>query len=207
MSFEEWLIFMTIWTFASIPLGPNALNCISASAAYGFRKGLWSVVGVILAAIIFMTLALTGIAAFLTANTVFFEAVRWAGVAYLAWMGISMLRSKGQFTVEKSRARWSKWQAVKRATLISLSNPKAVFVWLAVFTQFIDASSPMMPQVLVLGPSALLITATVYIGYCAIGKGAHRIFSGAGKLWFDRLAGSAYLAFAVSLASADFRRT
>lgn len=206
MSFEEWLIFMTIWTFASVPLGPNALNCISASAAYGFRKGLWSVVGVIVAAIIFMTLALSGIAAFLTANPIFFESVRWAGVAYLAWMGVSMLRSKGQYNIEKSRGPWSKWQSVKRATLISLSNPKAVFIWLAVFTQFIDASTPVAPQILVLAPSALSITTLVYIGYCAVGMGVNRIFSDHRKLWFDRLAGSAYLGFAVTLATADLRR-
>lgn len=207
MSFESWLVFMTIWTLASIPLGPNALNCISASTAYGFRKGLWSVFGVFIAANIHMALALSGIAAFLNSNPFLFDVLRWLGVAYLAWMGISMLRSKGTFQVERIPENWSGWQLVRRAILISLSNPKAIFVWLAVFTQFVDGASPLRPQLLVLAPSALFITVVVYVSYCAIGLGVNWLFSGNRKTWFDRIAGSTYLAFAFGLATADLRRT
>jgi len=206
MSFESWLVFMTIWTLASIPLGPNALNCISASATYGFRKGLWSVVGLLIAANIHMTLALSGIAAFLNSNPILFEILRGMGVAYLAWMGISMLSSKGKFQVEKIPENWSQWKLVRRAILISLSNPKAIFVWLAVFTQFVDGASPLSPQLLVLAPSALFVTVVVYVSYCAVGLGVNWLFSGNRKMWFDRIAGSTYLAFALGLATADLRR-
>ncbi|MBL4892600.1 MAG: LysE family translocator [Rhizobiaceae bacterium] len=206
MSFESWLVFMAIWIAASLPLGPNALNCISVSATHGFQKGLWSVAGVFIAAIIHMTLAVSGIAAFLNSNPVLFEILRWLGVGYLAWMGVSMLRSKGKFKVEKSLEEFSRWQSVRRAVLISMGNPKSIFVWLAVFTQFINAGTPLAPQLLVLAPSALFITVVVYIGYCAIGLGVNRLFSGKRKMWFDRITGTTYLAFAFGLGSADLRR-
>lgn len=206
MSFESWLVFVAIWFAASLPLGPNALNCISTSATHGFQKGLWSVTGVFIAAIIHMTLAVSGIAAFLNSNPILFEVLRWMGVGYLAWMGISMLRSKGKFKVEKSVEEFSRWQSVRRAILVSMGNPKSIFVWLAVFTQFINVNAPLAPQLLVLAPSALLITVVVYIGYCAIGLGVNRLFSGKRKTWFDRITGTTYLAFAFGLASADLRR-
>lgn len=207
MNFESWLIFMAVWFAASIPLGPNALNCISVSATHGFRKSMWSVLGVFIAANIHMMVAISGIAAFLNANPVLFDVLRWLGVGYLAWMGVSMLRSKGGFKVKKNTEQFSRIHSVRRAVLVSMSNPKSFFVWLAVFTQFIDLNTTLWPQLLVLAPSALFITTVVYIGYCGLGLGVNRAFAGKRKLWFDRIAGSTYLAFAFGLASADLRRT
>lgn len=206
MSIESWLIFMAIWVAASIPLGPNAVNCISASATHGFMKGLWSVVGLFLAGMLHMTLALSGMSAFLAANPALFDLLRWAGVVYLAWLGISMLRPGRTFHIQKGSPDRSAWQLVRNSILISLSNPKAIFVWLAVFTQFVDATIPLMPQLLVLAPSALFVTIIVYGGYCAVGLGVNRIFSGSRKLWFDRFTGSTYLVFALGLATSDLRR-
>jgi threonine/homoserine/homoserine lactone efflux protein len=206
MAIDDWLLFMAIWIAASVPLGPNALNCISTSAAYGFRKGLWSAAGVFVAANIHMALALTGIAAFMNANPELFEALRWAGVAYLAWMGLSMLRSRGVDRIPGAVAGATRWQLIRRAVLISLSNPKAIFAWLAVFSQFVSAVQPIGPQLIVLAPSALSVTIAVYVGYCALGLGVNRIFRGDRRLWFDRAAGSTYLAFAYGLAVSDLKK-
>ncbi len=206
MALESWLFFMAIWIAASIPLGPNALNCISTSAAFGLRKGLWSVMGVFLAAIVHMTLAVSGMAAFLSTHPGLFEIVRWFGVAYLAWMGIAMLRSSGRLEIAKSPLILTNQQLIRRAALISLTNPKAIFAWMAVFSQFIDVAAPLAPQLAILGPSALSVTLAVYAGYCVLGFGVNRVFAGARKRWFDRITGSTYLAFAAVLASSDLRR-
>ncbi len=207
MTFDGWLFFMAIWIAVSIPLGPNALNCISASASFGFKRGLWSVVGVFIAANIHMALALTGIAAFVNANPAVFEVMRWTGVGYLAWMGVSLLRSTGKMDIATKAYQYSRGRLVRRAVLISLSNPKSIFVWLAVFSQFVNMTAPLGVQMMVLAPSALFVTLAVYIGYCALGLAVNRIFAGTRKRWFDRIAGTTYLGFALGLASADLRRT
>lgn len=206
MSVDAWLVFMAIWILASIPLGPNALNCIACAATHGFRRGLWSVAGVFIAGLIHMVLALSGLAAFLAATPVLFEIIRWLGVVYLAWMGVSLLRSRG--TVETTRApgAFSRVGTLRRAIAISLSNPKAILAWFAVFAQFIDTQASLGPQIAILAPSAMAVSVTVYAGYCALGLGVTRIFSGARKRWFDRITGGAYLGFAAALAAADVRR-
>jgi len=198
---------MVIWIAASIPLGPNALNCISSSANYGFKKSLWSVAGIFIAAIVHMMLAISGIAAFLNINPMLFDVLRWLGVAYLVWMGVSMFRDEGEQDVQKRVSGVTSLQLVIRAILISLSNPKAFFTWLAIFSQFINSSSALGPQLVLLAPSALLVTVMVYVGYCMLGLGVNRIFSGDRKRWFDRVTGSAYLTFALLLASSDIRKT
>ena len=206
MSVEAWLFFMAIWIAASVPLGPNALNCIATSAAHGFRNGLWSVAGVFAAANVHMVLALSGIAAFMSANPVLFEVLRWFGVGYLVWMGISVFLAKGSIAIPAADAGFSHWQVFRRAVLISMSNPKAIFAWLAIFSQFVQTDAPLAPQLTVLAPSALSVTIVVYVSYCAVGLGVSRLFRGNRKRWFDRIAGTTYLAFAVGLASGDLRR-
>lgn len=207
MAFDQWALFMAIWVAASIPLGPNALNCVSCSAAYGLRSGLWSVVGVTAAAIIHMTLTLTGLATFMSANPFLFDIIRWLGVCYLAWMGFTMFRSTGKFEIERLTEKPSAGRLVSKAVLISLSNPKAIFAWLAVFSQFVRPNEPLWGQLLVLAPSALSVTLLVYGAYTALGLGVRRVFAGQRRRWFDRITGSTYLAFAFGLAATDLRRT
>jgi homoserine/homoserine lactone efflux protein len=185
----------------------NPLNCISTSAEFGFRKGIWSVVGVFIAANIHMAFALAGLATFIAANPVVFEFIKWLGVGYLAWMGLSMLRSRGTLSSKLSTRLRTNRQLVIRAILISLSNPKAIFAWLAVFAQFIDATNPLGSQLAILAPSALVVNVVVYLGYSFLGIGAKTLITKNRKLWFDRLTGSLYLAFALGLASADIRKS
>lgn len=206
MSVDAWLVFMTIWILASIPLGPNALNCIASAATHGFRRGLWSVAGVFIAGLIHMALVLSGLAAFLAATPVLFEVVRWLGVAYLAWMGLSLFRSRGTVDSRRAPAAFSRIGATRRAIVISLGNPKAILAWFAVFSQFIDAQAPLGPQVAILAPSAMAVSVAVYTGYCFLGLGVTRFFTGARKRWFDRITGGAYLGFAAALALSDARR-
>ncbi|MEQ8357208.1 MAG: LysE family translocator [Kiloniellaceae bacterium] len=206
MSAEEWAVFMVIWIAASLPLGPNALNCISTSAAYGVKKGLWSVVGIAAAAAIHMTLAVTGLAAFMGANPFLFEVVRWLGVGYLLWMGVALLRSKGDMRIDSAPKHESALRLTLKAMAISLSNPKAIFAWMAVFSQFIDPAAPLFGQLAVLAPSALGVTVLVYAGYSALGRGIGRFIAKGRRRWFDRIAGSTFIAFAVGLATADLRR-
>ena len=206
MSFENWLLFMAIWIAASIPFGPNAANCVSTTATHGFRRGLWCVVGVFAAANIYMLLAISGVATFMLANPALFEVLRWLGVAYLAWMGVSLLRSRGALDLEVIQSNFSRWKTTRRAFLISMSNPKAIFVWMAVFTQFIDSATPLSQQLVVLAPSALAVNIIVYTAYCALGLGVKRLFGGTRKRWFDRSTGILYLGFSMGLAAADLRK-
>lgn len=206
MTVESWLIFVTIWIAATLPLGPNALNCVAVSAVQGFRSSLWSAVGTLLAAGIHLIVAVSGIAAFMAANPVVFDGLRWIGVGYLAWMGLTLLLARRALEAQQVRRHRSALQQIRRAMLVSLSNPKAIFGWLAIFTQFINADAPLWPQLMILAPTSLSIVFAVYVGYCALGASVNRLLSDHRKVWIDRLAGSTYLAFAIGLAVTDLQR-
>ncbi|MBT7248158.1 MAG: LysE family translocator [Rhodospirillaceae bacterium] len=127
MAFDQWLIFVAIWTLAGLPLGPNALNCIAVSARIGFTRSLWSVAGILGAALCHKTAVIFGAATILLANAELFYVLTFCGAAYLIWMVISLWREGGELPQSSERAPASRFQIARQAFVISMSNPKAIF--------------------------------------------------------------------------------
>lgn len=204
MSLEQWWIFVAVWIAASVPLGPNALNCIASSASAGFRRSLWAVPGILLAALCHMTVTVLGVAAVLLANALLFQVLKLCGAAYLVWMGISLWRKKDGLAEPERPASRSRLRIIRRAFLVSMSNPKAVLAYLAVFSQFIPSEGPLTDSLIVLVPTALVIAIVVYVGYCAIGQGLGRLLGSVRRrLAFNRAVGGFYIIAGAGLAASD----
>jgi homoserine/homoserine lactone efflux protein len=204
MTFDEWLFFTGIWFAAGLPLGPNAVNCISISAAHGIGRALWAVVGILIAGTIFMAAVVTGLGAVLLANGALFTALKLAGAAYLIWMGVRLLRSREVALDVPVPVNSGALPIVKNAILISFSNPKAMISCGAVFSQFIAPEAALAPQLLVIVPTALAINAVIYMGYSALGLGVKRAFGSAGRrLWFNRGVGGFYILAGTALAASE----
>ncbi|HEX4895518.1 MAG TPA: leucine efflux protein LeuE [Solimonas sp.] len=126
--------------------GPNSLYVLSVAARQGVRRGYRAAGGVFLGDLVLMVLAAAGMASLLKAYPGLFYLLKYAGAAYLAWMGAGMLR-----------AAWRGWHApadaggpavvldagvdpFRRALAISLLNPKAILFFLSFFIQFVDRS-------------------------------------------------------------------
>jgi threonine/homoserine/homoserine lactone efflux protein len=204
MTFDQWLIFVAIWTAAGLPLGPNALNCIASSATDGFYRSLWAIVGIFFAALCHMTATILGAATVLLANAALFQGLKLIGTAYLIWMGLSLWRRKDTMIAIEQRGPASPWRLVRRGFLISMSNPKAIFAYLAVFSQFLKPDIPLGEQLTVLVPTAQTITALVYMGYAALGLGVGRLLKTARRrMAFNRGVGGVYILAAAGLATAE----
>jgi homoserine/homoserine lactone efflux protein len=200
MTLQDWLVFVTFWTMASVPLGPNAMNCIVISMADGFRRGLWAMTGIVMAAAFHMAASTLGLSAILLTNASLFHAIKWLGVAYLAWLGVAMFLKKTDAVEIESRPSTTPLAAIRRGFTTSITNPKAILVYVAVFPQFIKPEGALAAQLLVLVPTALVITVVVYTGYCAFGTGIARLLSTARRrLAFNFAAGSFYLFSAFGL--------
>lgn len=204
MTIEQWTLFLAIWIAASLPLGPNALNCIALSANAGLRRSVWSVAGILIASLCHMTATVLGFATILAANAMLFHALKICGGAYLVWMGIAMWRKGDCFDLAQVAAFPTRWKITRSAFLISMSNPKAVFAYVAVFSQFISPSVPLAEQMLVLVPTSFAVTILVYGGYCAAGVGFARLLGTVRRrLVFNRTVGLFYIAMGAGLSLAD----
>ena len=204
MPFDQWLIFVAVWIAAGLPLGPSALNCMAAAAANGLLRSLWSIAGILLAALCLMAAAVLGVAGLLLANAAVLQILKLVGAVYLIWIGLGLWR-KREAAVPIGGSRPAPAPALlRRAFLVAMSNPKAILVYLAVFTQFVDPEAGLTEQLLVLVPTAQAITAMIYLGYCAAGSGIGRLLKTARRrVAFNRATGGLYCACGAGLLAAE----
>ena len=124
----------TVLIFLAIP-GPGNLALISSTGKGGVRGGLAATLGVIVGDQVLMWAAVAGVAALLLASPAVFQALQWAGAAYLAWLGLKMLLAKpGAAPVLNIQPR----HYFRQAGLITLMNPKAIVFYMAFFPLFVD---------------------------------------------------------------------
>lgn len=145
--------------------GPDMLLCIAQGLSRG-SSGVWRAVnGITLGYLAHAVLAAMGLAALVAASPVLFEFIRWIGIAYIAWLAVSMLRSaifpSVQISLPEARPL-SLW----RGFLTSFLNPKGLFVYLSIVPQFIDPAGNAGVQALVLSVTNAVLC---YVVYLAIG--------------------------------------
>ena len=127
--------------------GPNSLYVMSVASRWGVAAGYRSACGIFLGDTILMVLSASGAASFLLASPALFMAIKYAGAAYLAWMGIVLIvsasaiwRGKAEAADERPEADGSR--PFHKALLISLMNPKAILFFVSFFIQFVDPRYP-----------------------------------------------------------------
>ncbi len=127
--------------------GPNSLYVLSVATVRGVREGFRSAGGVFVGDAILLLLVALGAAGLLHTQPALFAIVQYAGAAYLAWVGWGLLRSaltKRPEGAEQANPEppANLHQPFRRALIISLLNPKAIFFLLSFFVQFIDPAYP-----------------------------------------------------------------
>ncbi|WP_334154827.1 LysE family transporter [Tepidimonas sp.] len=190
---------VAILVFLAIP-GPGNLALVTATGKGGVRGGLAAILGVIAGDQVLMWLAVAGVAALLLAYPAAFAAVQWLGAAYLAWLGVRMLRARpGAAPVLHLRAG----QYFRQSLMITLLNPKAIVFYMAFFPLFVN---PARHQGLVtFGVMAATIAALTFAyGVVVVGL-THRLaerLRASPRLttWLNRVAGTLLVGFGLKLA-------
>ena len=166
MSFDIWLTYLaTVLAFMITP-GPSHLLMLSNSMTHGFRPSLATAAGDLTANAFQMIAAGLGLAALLVASQNALAVVKWAGVAYLIWMGIRMWRQANYAQATAGAASSASLKTLwGQGFLTSAANPKAVVFFAALFPQFIDPSRPFLPQFLALSVTYLAVDGTFLTSY------------------------------------------
>ena len=152
---------------------------LARGIAQGPRAGFAAALGFATGCIFHTLLAALGIAALIRSSDLAFNAVRYAGAAYLAWIGIQALRHRTAFSVEGARDARSLAVIYRQSVVGNMLNPKVTLFFLAFLPQFVDAKAGHVGlQMALLG--ALFMAQTVVI------FGAVALFSGYIGAWIRR---------------------
>jgi threonine/homoserine/homoserine lactone efflux protein len=165
-SLDNLLLFVLACVLLVLTPGPNLLYLISRTLAQGRAGGLVSLAGTATGFVVHILAAALGISAIFLAVPVAYDALRWAGAAYLLWLAWDAVRTPADGTVGGVFAP-RRLPAVAPARLFrmglvtSVLNPKVALFYLALFPQFIEpARGSLLAQTLVLGLVQVVIAVT-----------------------------------------------
>lgn len=201
MSFETWTLYViTVLALMSTP-GPSQLLMLSNSGAHGFRRALSTAAGDLSANALQMLAAGLGLAALIAASGTALAAIKWAGVAYLIWLGIRMIRhaKPDDPKLSHARPRVSLGNLWMQGFLTSAANPKAVVFFAALFPQFLSADSAFWPQFLILSATYIVLDGLFLSAYGFSASWIARRFKGTARVWIERLGGGFMIGAAVLL--------
>lgn len=187
--------------------GTGVVYTLSSSIGGGRRRGLFAAVGCTLGIVPHMLAAVLGLSGILQAGSVVFEVVRYAGVVYLVFMGVSMIRNAGALPLEGEDAPVnSMGPVVRRGILLNILNPKLTLFFFAFLPQFLDASPGLLDTELIwLGGIFMLMTLAVFAFYALASAAARDLVLSApvARRWIERALGAVLIGFAAKLAFTD----
>jgi len=208
MTIKLWLIYLTLVLIATSTPGPAVVYIMANSAVYGWRKAVYAALGNIAGLLCLGIIAVTGLGAVLKASEIIFSIIKYAGAAYLVYLGVKMfLQKNADLTAVKDQLIQDDVSSHKiffQALGIALSNPKAVVFLTALLPQFINVNEVLIPQFIML-ISVLMFSSFSFLTFYALL--AHRA-----KNWLiqpqriktlNRTSGSIFIGFGVLLAASS----
>jgi threonine/homoserine/homoserine lactone efflux protein len=170
-----WFFFVMAFGIIVLP-GMDMAFVLASSLRGGRRSGLLAVAGIVAGGVVHVAASALGIGLLLQLIPGLFNALLLAGAAYIAWIGISLLRSASAAgALPQARGADTPWATFRQAVITCLLNPKAYLFMFAVFPQFFRPElGAVWTQALVLGIIISLTQAAVYgsLALAAGGAGA-----------------------------------
>ncbi|UVJ39937.1 LysE family translocator [Arthrobacter sp. CJ23] len=155
--------------------GPSVLFVIGRSLALGRKGGLLSVLGNALGMVPQIIAVALGLGVVLAQSIVLFTIIKFAGAAYLVYLGIQAIRHRGGRTTAAGPAPSSStWRLLREGFLVGATNPKSIVFFVAVLPQFVDYSAGSIPVQLASLGAVFLVIALVSDSIWALAAGTAR---------------------------------
>lgn len=195
MTLGTWLTVVTICALGAMSPGPSLAVVLRLTLSGGRRNGCIAALTHAGGIGLYALLSISGIAFLIVASPVLFTAFRWAGAAYLAWLGYRGLTAKPHEDGKPAPAA-SSGNAARDGFLIVFLNPKIAVFFIALFSQVIGADTS-LPARLGYATTAMVIDALWYLLVAWLFSSPlwlHKLQARA--VWFERIFGVVLLALA-----------
>jgi threonine/homoserine/homoserine lactone efflux protein len=212
MNLNTWWLFVTATFLISAAPGPNMLLIMNQSVRFGLRASIYSMAGCMTALMIMFTLSALGLGVVLQNAPAVFDALRWLGALYLAYLGYKVwtapvtatsteedgnIKIKNNSALGNKNDGYSVFTLYKTGFFTAGSNPKALLFAAAFLPQFIQADLPQVPQLLILLATFSVLEILWYFIYAFGGLSMAKQLRKPNILrWFNRVTGGAFIGFA-----------
>src|SRR6187200_480905 len=161
-------LFIIAATLLAIAPGPDVIYVLTRGVAQGPRAGIAAALGFATGCIFHTVLAAVGVAALIRSSELAFDIVRYAGAAYLVWIGIQALRHRSSFSVEGASDARALATIYKQSVIGNILNPKVTLFFLAFLPQFVNAEAGSVGVGLQMGMLGLVFMVVTIVVFGAV---------------------------------------
>jgi len=201
---SQWFVFVVASIVLLVTPGPAVLYVVTRSLDQGRRAGLVSVAGIGIGTLGHVAAATLGLSAVLNASAVAFGVVKWAGAAYLVWLGLRRMLTPDAEGPRVPLAPQDRATIFRQGVVVNLLNPKTALFFLAFLPQFVHPAHPVAPQVLALGLTFAALGVTSDALYALLAGTMRRVWlAGRGRGWLRAqryLVGGVFVALGITAA-------
>lgn len=200
---EIWLLFIPACLALNLTPGPDIFFILSQALGGRRRAGLLAALGLGVSYLGHTLLAVVGLSALVLQSATAFTLIKYAGAAYLLYLGWTSLRSASRLTLPAAAGAQSGWHIFRQGLTVGLLNPKVALFFLAFLPQFVTVEGGSVPLQLLLLGLVFTLTATLCNGaYGLLGQRLQRSLAGRERfsVYLGRLSGVLMMVLGARLA-------
>jgi homoserine/homoserine lactone efflux protein len=169
MDLNTWITLLLATIAISVSPGAGAVVSMNYGINYGLKKSYAAIFGLQAGLLIQTFVVVIGLGALIAKSVLIFNIIKWIGVAYLVYMGLSKIFEKVELVEQADRIKsYSPKKAFITATLINLTNPKATVFLVAFIPQFLNPNESIWYQFLIISLTLVVIDVIVMTGYSSM---------------------------------------
>jgi homoserine/homoserine lactone efflux protein len=203
VSWSVWLTLVATGSLISLTPGAGAVNTMANALGSGWTRSIWGILGQQAALVAHIAVVAAGVGVLVAGSPTLFTVIRYAGAAYLVYLGVRQFRSRAASAQVGEVHRESAWAMFRRGLLVNVTNPKAVVFFLAFTPQFIRPERALLPQYAVFTATIVAVDVVVMWGFFAVAaRGLGRLTGReSGRRAVNRVFGGLFVGVGVLLAA------
>ena len=204
MTLEIWLAFVAATAALMAIPGPTTLLVLSYALSQGRKVAVATALGVALGDFAAMLATIVGLGAFILASATLFSIIKWAGAAYLVYLGIGLIRSASGASLGTlpNAGAVTPGGVFRHAAAVTALNPKSIAFFIAFVPQFLRPDAAFVPQATILVVTFVTMGALTALSYALLADRLRvRIARPRVLGWLTRFGGAALVAMGVATAS------
>jgi homoserine/homoserine lactone efflux protein len=202
MNLDTWLSLIVASFFISLSPGAGAITTINQSIRYGFKKSLYTIIGLQVGYGVQIVLVSIGIGFFINSNAFLFASIKWIGVVYLVVLGLQQWITKPEHIDLAHNQTAKKFTAYKhflKASFINLLNLKATVLLIVFIPLFIQPELNQINQVSIILVTLLMVDIVIMLGYATLASYAGKWIENDKVKYLNRFTGTVLILVGLSI--------
>lgn len=203
-SYSHWAVFFSASFLLALSPGPDIMFILGRTIEGGRRSGFAAMFGIWAGTVVHIILAIVGLSAVIASSPAVFSAVKWIGVLYLLWLGVSAIRAQEIIlTDDHAKNSVSTRGVFFQGVLVTMLNPKIAIFFIAFLPQFVvDGAGPTWFQLLLHGVLLIAVSAVVEPVFVLLGAKLTQNLRNNPQVnfWLSRILGILFIVLAARLA-------